>query len=297
MRSSNSFGIKALGKLHCLHDASLHGIGKAIEGADPVSSRCAERTRPPRRFVRRARIGTMAPKGYHGLSSNPRGRLRGEYRDPGRGLVVLTWGNASAADHEAGVFAIKPSGVSYAELEPKTMVVLSIETGEVVDGRLRPVVRQRDASAALPRVRRGRGHRAHAFAVSDELRSGSARDPVPRNDARGPFRRRGSGRAAPDAGRDRRGLRGGNRRHRRGALPRGGARPAARTGGAPPAPRAVRLGRDRGEGGRERGRARSGRRHGDPHVHDQRDAPGDPGEARAEALLAKTRSRRVLRPG
>lgn len=54
------------------------------------------------------------------------------------GLVVLTWGNASAADPEAGVFAIKPSGVSYAELEPKTMVILSIETGEVVDGSLRP---------------------------------------------------------------------------------------------------------------------------------------------------------------
>lgn len=54
------------------------------------------------------------------------------------GLVVLTWGNASAADHEAGVFAIKPSGVSYAQLEPAAMVVVSIETGEVVDGELRP---------------------------------------------------------------------------------------------------------------------------------------------------------------
>lgn len=54
------------------------------------------------------------------------------------GLVVLTWGNASAADHDAGVYAIKPSGVSYAELEPAMMVIASIETGEVVDGELRP---------------------------------------------------------------------------------------------------------------------------------------------------------------
>ena len=29
------------------------------------------------------------------------------------GLVVLTFGNASAADREAGVMAIKPSGVAY----------------------------------------------------------------------------------------------------------------------------------------------------------------------------------------
>jgi L-ribulose-5-phosphate 4-epimerase len=54
------------------------------------------------------------------------------------GLVVLTWGNASGADRKAGVFAIKPSGVPYAELKPEHMVVLSIETGQVVDGRHRP---------------------------------------------------------------------------------------------------------------------------------------------------------------
>ncbi|MFP4114099.1 MAG: L-ribulose-5-phosphate 4-epimerase AraD [Spirochaetota bacterium] len=54
------------------------------------------------------------------------------------GLVVLTWGNASAADHEKGVFAIKPSGVEYDELSPEAIVVVSIETGEVVWGRHRP---------------------------------------------------------------------------------------------------------------------------------------------------------------
>src|SRR5215207_168568 len=54
------------------------------------------------------------------------------------GLVVLTWGNASGADRDAGVMAIKPSGVDYAKLQPAGMVVLSIETGEVLDGKLRP---------------------------------------------------------------------------------------------------------------------------------------------------------------
>jgi len=46
------------------------------------------------------------------------------------GLVTLTFGNASEADPQKGVAAIKPSGVSYDQLEPEGMVVLSIETGE-----------------------------------------------------------------------------------------------------------------------------------------------------------------------
>jgi L-ribulose-5-phosphate 4-epimerase len=54
------------------------------------------------------------------------------------GLVVLTWGNASAADRRAGVMAIKPSGVAYDRLRPQDMVVLSLETGQVVQGDMRP---------------------------------------------------------------------------------------------------------------------------------------------------------------
>ena len=53
------------------------------------------------------------------------------------GLIVLTWGNASAADHEAGVFAIKPSGVPYDRLTPQSMVVVSIPSGETVSGEYR----------------------------------------------------------------------------------------------------------------------------------------------------------------
>lgn len=54
------------------------------------------------------------------------------------GLVELTWGNASGADRAAGVMAIKPSGVAYERMQPDDMVVLSLETGEVVEGTLRP---------------------------------------------------------------------------------------------------------------------------------------------------------------
>jgi L-ribulose-5-phosphate 4-epimerase len=54
------------------------------------------------------------------------------------GLVILTWGNASGADRDAGVMAIKPSGVAYDALRPEDIVVLSLGTGEVVAGTLRP---------------------------------------------------------------------------------------------------------------------------------------------------------------
>lgn len=54
------------------------------------------------------------------------------------GLVIQTWGNASAVDRERGVIVIKPSGVPYAEMKPQHMVVVSLETGRVVEGKLKP---------------------------------------------------------------------------------------------------------------------------------------------------------------
>ncbi len=54
------------------------------------------------------------------------------------GLVVLTFGNASAADREAGVMAIKPSGVPYDALRPEDVPVIDVESGEVVSGTTRP---------------------------------------------------------------------------------------------------------------------------------------------------------------
>lgn len=54
------------------------------------------------------------------------------------GLVMGTFGNLSALERGAGVLAIKPSGVAYDALTPAHMVVVSLETGAVVDGSLRP---------------------------------------------------------------------------------------------------------------------------------------------------------------
>ena len=53
------------------------------------------------------------------------------------GLVVGTFGNASAIDREAGVVAIKPSGIPYDRLRPETMVIVDLD-GKVVEGSLRP---------------------------------------------------------------------------------------------------------------------------------------------------------------
>jgi len=53
------------------------------------------------------------------------------------GLVMGTFGNLSVVDRQAGVFAIKPSGVPYTELTPDTIVLVSLDTGRA-DGPLRP---------------------------------------------------------------------------------------------------------------------------------------------------------------
>ncbi len=56
---------------------------------------------------------------------------------PKLGLVLYTFGNVSCADRELGVFAIKPSGVSYEELKAEDIVIVNFD-GEVVCGNLRP---------------------------------------------------------------------------------------------------------------------------------------------------------------
>lgn len=54
------------------------------------------------------------------------------------GLVTLTWGNVSGLSPDGAHFAIKPSGVAYDAMQPEHMVIVSVATGEVVDGTLRP---------------------------------------------------------------------------------------------------------------------------------------------------------------
>jgi L-ribulose-5-phosphate 4-epimerase len=53
------------------------------------------------------------------------------------GLVIETFGNASAVDRARGVVAIKPSGVPYDLLKVEDIVVVDLDN-HVVDGHLRP---------------------------------------------------------------------------------------------------------------------------------------------------------------
>ena len=57
---------------------------------------------------------------------------------PKYGMVTFTWGNVSGIDREQGLMVIKPSGVEYDGMKPEDMVVVSLETGEQVEGQYKP---------------------------------------------------------------------------------------------------------------------------------------------------------------
>ena len=57
---------------------------------------------------------------------------------PKYGLVTFTWGNVSGVDREKGLMVIKPSGVEYDVMTPEDMVVVSLATGEKVEGKWKP---------------------------------------------------------------------------------------------------------------------------------------------------------------
>ena len=57
---------------------------------------------------------------------------------PQHNLVTLTWGNVSGVDETRQWIVIKPSGVEYRSMTAEDMVVVSVESGEVVEGHYRP---------------------------------------------------------------------------------------------------------------------------------------------------------------
>lgn len=97
---------------------------------------------------------------------------------PVRGLALYTWGNVSAFDPALGAFAIKPSGVPYAELTSESMVVVDLE-GKVIEGKLNPssdtpthLVLYREFAVAGEAPVRGviHTHSTHAVAWAQGLR-------------------------------------------------------------------------------------------------------------------------------
>ena len=56
---------------------------------------------------------------------------------PERGLVIQSFGNVSGIDRQKGLVAIKPSGVTYRDLNVDDIVVVDLNN-KVVEGKLRP---------------------------------------------------------------------------------------------------------------------------------------------------------------
>jgi len=56
---------------------------------------------------------------------------------PRRALITYTWGNVSGIDRNMGLVVIKPSGISYENMEFNDMVVVDLE-GNIVEGKLKP---------------------------------------------------------------------------------------------------------------------------------------------------------------
>lgn len=53
-----------------------------------------------------------------------------------RGLVIYTWGNVSAIDHENGLVVIKPRGIEYSELTADDMSVTDLDGNPLEKGLL-----------------------------------------------------------------------------------------------------------------------------------------------------------------
>ena len=57
---------------------------------------------------------------------------------PKHGLVTFTWGNVSGIDETRRFVVIKPSGISYEDMQAEHMVVVDLESGQQIDGKLAP---------------------------------------------------------------------------------------------------------------------------------------------------------------
>jgi len=76
-----------------------------------------------------------------------------------RGLVIYTFGNASAVSRAEGLCVIKPSGVPYDKMTPADMVITDLE-GRIVEGKMKPST-DLDTHVALYRAFPGIGGIVH----------------------------------------------------------------------------------------------------------------------------------------
>ena len=173
------------------------------------------------------------------------------------GLVVLTFGNVSGVDRDAERARDQAERRSLRELRPEAIVVVDLETGEVVAGDRRPSSDTPTHAVLYRRFAGARRHRAHALPLRERLGAGRARASLLRHDPRRPLPRPGSRDAPAGSGRDPGRLRAADRRRDRRDVRTPRARPARDSGGL-----SHRMGRSPGvptSHGRSRTRSRSRR--------------------------------------
>ncbi len=55
-----------------------------------------------------------------------------------KGVVIYTWGNVSGISEDRKYVVIKPSGIGYETMTAEDMVVVSLDSGDVVEGKWKP---------------------------------------------------------------------------------------------------------------------------------------------------------------
>ena len=55
-----------------------------------------------------------------------------------KGVVIYTWGNVSGISDDRKFMVIKPSGIGYDEMKPDDMVVVDVQSGNIVEGKMKP---------------------------------------------------------------------------------------------------------------------------------------------------------------
>lgn len=211
------------------------------------------------------------------------------------GLVIMTWGNVSAISEDGRFVVIKPSGVDYSVMEPGMMTVVDMD-GSIVEGELRP---SSDLPTHLELYRSFAGvrsvvHTHSLWATSlaqaeldlpcyGTTHADTFHGSVPctraltQQEIDGEYELN----TGKVIGRD---------------LPRARHRPRGRARRPRLQARALHLGRQHGKVRRERAGAGDHGAHGlrHPRLHPRR-GPG-PHRAAGQALLQKTRQKRLLRP-
>ena len=149
--------------------SALSRTARRLRHAGLNAARCQRDERPDRDPQRSAAKASLTPSMLDDLKQQV---CQANLDLVAHGLVTLTWGNVSGCRDDRRHLVIKPSGVPYDEMRPEHMVVVDLETGKVVDGKLKPSSDTPTHRVLYQQFRRHRRHHAHAQPERDGVRPG-----------------------------------------------------------------------------------------------------------------------------